>query len=199
VSTVSSISPALDQLADLARRDAGLARDPAFPESSLFARLSQVPDRRKRRGRRHELVVVVVLVLAACATLVVGNDSVSAIWQWSAGTSQEVLARMGARRDPLRGRYLVPSERTFPRVLAGLDSDALDAATCGYAVEVIRGAAPVPVVARTPGPSNERNAGPGSARASIPSRPGCCPARPSTARPGAGLRPPPAPVPSSSA
>jgi hypothetical protein len=74
-------------LADLARQDAGLARDPAFPESSLFTRLSQVPDRRKRRGRRHELVV---LVLAACATLVVGNDSVSAIWQWSAGTSQEV-------------------------------------------------------------------------------------------------------------
>ena len=111
MSTVSSISPVLDQLADLARQDAGLARDPAFPESSLFARLSQVPDRRKRRGRRHELVVV--LVLAACAMLVVGNDSVSAIWQWSAGTSQEVLARIGARRDPLRGRYLVPSERTF--------------------------------------------------------------------------------------
>lgn len=150
MSTVSSISPVLDQLADLARRDAGLEQDPAFPESSLVARLSQVPDRRKRRGRRHELVVV--LVLAACATLVVGNDSVAAIWQWSAGTSQEVLARIGARRDPLRGRYLVPSERTFRRVLADLDSDALDAATCGYAADVIRGAAPVPAVPRTPGP-----------------------------------------------
>jgi predicted transposase YbfD/YdcC len=137
-------------LADLARQDAELVRDPAVPGSSLVTRLSQVPDRRKRRGRRHELVVV--LVLAACATLVVGNDSVAAIWQWSAGTSQEVLARIGARRDPLRGQYLVPSERTFRRVLAGLDSDALDLATCGYAVDVIRGAASVPVVPRTPGP-----------------------------------------------
>ena len=135
MSTVSSISPALDQLADLARQDAGLARDPAFPESSLFARLSQVPDRRKRRGRRHEPVVV--LVLAACATLVVGNDSVSAIWQWSAGTSQEVLARIGARRDPLRGQYLVPSERTFRRVLAGLDSDALDLDRPGVELDAV--------------------------------------------------------------
>src|ERR1700704_4476554 len=150
VSTVSSISPALDQLADWARQDAGLARDPAFPESSLFARLSQVPDRRKRRGRRHELVVV--LVLAACATLVVGNNSVAAIWQWSAGAPQEVLKRIGARRDPLRGRYLVPSERTFRRVLTDLDADALDLATRGFAADVIRGAAPVPVVPRTPGP-----------------------------------------------
>ncbi|MGI8312322.1 ISAs1 family transposase [Saccharopolyspora hattusasensis] len=111
---------------------------------------SQVPDRRKRRGRRHDLVAV--LVLAACATLVVGTDSVTAIWQWAAGTSQEVLARIGARRDPLRGRYLVPSERTFRRVLAGLDGEAFDAATCGYAVDVVRGRAPVPVVSRTPGP-----------------------------------------------
>jgi hypothetical protein len=75
--------------------------EPASPASSLFMRLSQVPDRRRRRGRRHELVVV--LVLAACATLVVGNNSVAAIWQWSAGTSREVLERIGARRDPSRG------------------------------------------------------------------------------------------------
>jgi predicted transposase YbfD/YdcC len=83
---------------------------------------------------------------------VVGNDSVAAIWQWSAGTSQEVLKRIGARRDALRGRYLVPSERTFRRVLADLDSEALDVATCGYVADVIRGVAPVPVVPRTPGP-----------------------------------------------
>jgi predicted transposase YbfD/YdcC len=170
VSTLSSISPALDRLADLARRDTQLVSEQASPASSLVMRLLQVPDRRKRRGRRHELVVV--LVLAACATLVVGNNSVAAIWQWSAGASQEVLKRIGARCDPLRGRYLVPSERTFRRVLSDLDADALDLATCGFAADVIRGAAPVPVVPRTPGPvereerralqrANERPAPPG--------------------------------------
>jgi predicted transposase YbfD/YdcC len=121
-------------LAEIARRDARAGADPAGAASSLLTRLS------------------LVLALTACAMLVVGNDSVAAIWQWSAGTSHDVLARLGARRDALTGRYLVPSERTFRRVLADLDSDALDAATCGFAADVTRGLAPVPVVARTAGP-----------------------------------------------
>src|SRR5262249_26090687 len=66
---------------------------------------------------------------------------------WAARTPQDVLHRLGARRNPLTGRYLVPSERTFRRVLAGLDGDALDAATCGYAADVVRGHAPAPVIA----------------------------------------------------
>ena len=65
----------------------------------MAQRLASVPDPRAVRGRRHPLVVI--LVLAACATLVVCNDSVAAIWQWAAGTSPEVLARIGARFDPL--------------------------------------------------------------------------------------------------
>jgi predicted transposase YbfD/YdcC len=96
--------------------------------------------------------LVVVLALTACATLVVGNDSVAAIWQWAAGTPQEVLARLGARFNPWRGQYTVPSERTFRRVLTGLNGDALDAALGGYAADVARGKAPVPVVPTTPGP-----------------------------------------------
>src|SRR5439155_12224965 len=103
------------------------------------------------RGRRHPLVVI--LVLAACATLVVGNDSVAAIWQWAAGTSQEVLHRIGGRFDALTGRYLVPSERTFRRVLADLDAEALDAAISGYAADVVRGAAGAPVLPVVAGPA----------------------------------------------
>jgi hypothetical protein len=76
----------------------------------------------------------------------------SAIWQWSAQTSQDVLERLGARRDPFRDRYVVPSERTFRRVLGDLDSDGLDLETCGFAADVVRGIAPVPVVPRTEGP-----------------------------------------------
>jgi predicted transposase YbfD/YdcC len=144
------MSPVLDQLADLAQWDAQLSSDPVLLASSLVGRLSQVPDRRRRRGLRHSLLVV--LVLSACATLVVGGDSVAAIWQWAARASQEVLETIGARRDPWRGLFLVPSERTFRRVLGGLDAEALDLATCGYAMDVVRGAAPVPVIPRTPGP-----------------------------------------------
>lgn len=150
MSVSSPISPALDQLNDLALREAELTVEPTVVESSLVSKLSQVPDRRKRRGRRHPLVVV--LVLTACATLVVGNDSIVAIWQWSAGVSQKKLERIGARRDALRDRFTVPSERTFRRVLADLDADALDLATCAYTADIVRGRAPAPAIRRTPGP-----------------------------------------------
>ena len=140
----------LDQLAGLAERELGSAADPAEAESALVARLSNVPDLRRRRGLRHRLVVV--LALAACATLVVGGDSVTAIWQWAARASQDKLARLGARRHPWTGRFLVPSERTFRRVLGKLDADALDAALGGWAADVARGVVPAPVVAATPGP-----------------------------------------------
>jgi predicted transposase YbfD/YdcC len=46
----------------------------------------------------------------------------------------------------LTGRYLVPSERTFRRVLAAVDGAALDAATCGYAADVVRGDVPAPQI-----------------------------------------------------
>ena len=140
----------LDQLAGLAERELGSAADPVQAESALVARLSNVPDLRRRRGLRHPLVVV--LALAACATLVVGGDSVTAIWQWAARASQDKLARLGARRHPWTGRFLVPSERTFRRVLGKLDADALDAALGGWAADVARGVVPAPVVAATPGP-----------------------------------------------
>ena len=140
----------LDQLAGLAERELASAVDPVQAESALLVRLSKVPDLRRRRGRRHPLVVV--LALAACATLVVGGDSITAIWQWAARASQDKLGRLGARRNPLTGRFLVPSERTFRRVLGKLDADALDAAVGGWAADVARGAVPAPVVAATPGP-----------------------------------------------
>ena len=141
----------LGQLAGLAERELASAADPVEAESALVARLSKVPDLRRRRGRRHPLVVVLALV--ACATLVVGGDSVTAIWQWAARASQDKLARLGARRNPLTGRFLVPSERTFRRVLAKLDADALDAALGGWTADVARGVVPAPVVAATPGPA----------------------------------------------
>ncbi len=140
----------LDQLADWARWEAERTAGPAGVESALVRRLPQVPDRRRRRGLRHRLVVV--LALAACATLVVGTDSVTAIWQWAAAAPPGRLARLGVRWNPFTGRFVVPSARTFRRVLAGLDADALDTAIGGWVGDVERGAAPAPVAPDTPGP-----------------------------------------------
>jgi predicted transposase YbfD/YdcC len=150
VSASSLTMPCLDQLADLALWEAEFVADPVAVESGLVARLRSVPDRRARHGRRHPLLVI--LVLTACATLVVGGDSVAAIWQWAARSPQDKLARIGARRDPLSGLFVVPSERTFRRVLTDLDAEALDAAACGYVTDVVRGAAATPQVPCTPGP-----------------------------------------------
>jgi len=149
VTSSSPIDPVVDHLADLALWEAELATDPAAADplqmvSPLIARLQQVPDPRRLRGLRHPLLVI--LVLTACATLVAGNDGVTAIRQWAARTPQDVLHRLGARRNPLTGRYLVPSERTFRRVLAAVNGDALDTATCGYAADVVRGDAPAPQI-----------------------------------------------------
>src|SRR5258706_451057 len=155
VSSSSLIGPAVDHLADLALWEAELAADGGDTDAwsvanPLVQRLRRVPDPRRARGRRHPLVVI--LVLTACATLVVGNDSVTAIWQWVARTPQEVLARLGARFNPWHGRHTIPSERTFRRVLTSLNGDALDAALGGYATDVARGRAPAPVIPATPGP-----------------------------------------------
>jgi predicted transposase YbfD/YdcC len=95
---------------------------------------------------------VLILALTACATLVVGSDSVTAIWQWAARAPQDKLARLGARWNTFIRGFVVPSERTFRRVLARLDADALDAAVGGWVRDVTRGVAPAPVVPLTPGP-----------------------------------------------
>lgn len=143
--------PVVDQLADWARWETELAADPRKVESVLVARLSQVRDLRRRKGLRHRLVVV--LALTACATLVVGSDSVTAIWQWAARAPQEKLARLGARWNPFTRMFVVPSERTFRRVLARLDADTLDAAVGGWVGDVTRGVAAAPVVPQVPGPA----------------------------------------------
>jgi hypothetical protein len=150
VSVSSPISPVVDHLADLALWETELAADPQAMASSLAMRLAGVPDPRDRRGRRHPLAVV--LVLTACATLVVGNDCVTAIGQWAAGTDQDVLARIGARYDGWTGRYVAPSEATFRRVLSTLDGDGLDDAVSGYVTDVLTDAASTPALPVVAGP-----------------------------------------------
>ena len=62
-----------------------------------------------------------MLALAVCAFTAAGHDSPSAIADWAAGCSQEMLAALGGRRDPLAGQVRPPCERTFRRVFTKAD------------------------------------------------------------------------------
>jgi predicted transposase YbfD/YdcC len=93
--------------------------------SRLLEVLSLVPDPRKRRGVRHSLVAV--LAIAAAAVLA-GARSVLAIGEWAAEAPQVVLAALGARYNPITGRFRAPHVDTFRRVLRPVDADAVDAA-----------------------------------------------------------------------
>lgn len=86
----------------------------------LFARID---DRRDARGKRHGLVSLLTVVAVAA-----GAPSIAAVWEWAADLPQWALRAVGARFDPRRGRFVVPSEPTIRRALAMVDGDQLDAA-----------------------------------------------------------------------
>jgi predicted transposase YbfD/YdcC len=114
----SPIHPALDQLGE------HLQIVPCeVPD--LLERLAEVPDPRDPRGVRHALTVV--LALTACAVLA-GATSLLAVGEWIAETPSHVLEELGTHSDPLLPRRLLPAESTVRRLLARIDSDALDRA-----------------------------------------------------------------------
>lgn len=105
--------------------------EPAHPDElpDLLDRLRRLPDPRRLQGRRHPLSYV--LALAACAVLA-GAKSLTAIDEWAADASDQLLLRCGAvLRDPDRP-YRAPSEATVRRVLQRIDGNALDAAIGGW-------------------------------------------------------------------
>jgi hypothetical protein len=74
---------------------------------------------------RHRLTVV--LTLTTCAVLA-GATSLLAVGEWIADAPAHVLEQVGARRDPLLPRRVLPSETTVRRLPARIDGDALDRA-----------------------------------------------------------------------
>lgn len=94
--------------------EAELAADPQVAASSLAARLVRVPG--EAAG-----IHCGDFGVGGARRWSWGNDSVTAIWQWAAGSGQYVLVRIDARRDALTGWYPVPSEATFRRVMTRLD------------------------------------------------------------------------------
>jgi len=97
--------------------------------------LSGVADTRKRRGVRHDQAVV--LAIATCATLA-GARGVAAIGEYAADLPQEVLARLGARYQPTKGRYVAPHGRTIARALARVEADQLDTVVGSWLFDQVR-------------------------------------------------------------
>jgi predicted transposase YbfD/YdcC len=85
--------------------------------SDLLSVLSKVPDPRARRGVRHAMSAI--LGVALCAVLA-GARSFTAIGQWAANASGEVLAALGVLGSP-------PSESCLRRSLQSLQGERLDA------------------------------------------------------------------------
>lgn len=91
--------------------------------ADLLVFLSALTDPRRRRGIRHPIASL--LAVAASAVLA-GARSFTAIGEWAADASQEVLATLGIRRNARLGRYVAPNEATLRRALRIVDADEVD-------------------------------------------------------------------------
>ena len=91
---------------------------------SLLQALRALRDPRRYKGRLHRKVGAIVAI--AIAAMVAGNNSLSAIGQFSQGLNQTQLRTLGASRCRKTGRWLAPSESTIRRVLQRLDPGPLD-------------------------------------------------------------------------
>lgn len=111
----SPIDPVLGHLVDAVDHDRVGA--------GLLAALAKVPDPRKPRGVRHQMNAI--LAVAVCAVLA-GCRSYTAIGEWAAGASSQVLAALQAGGS-------VPCESTIRRVLQRLDGDELDTVVGSWA------------------------------------------------------------------
>jgi hypothetical protein len=96
-----------EALTRLAESMAAVPGDALDDEQLLDLRfyLGMVPDPRGRRGRRHPLTAVLAL---ACAAMLTGAVSISAMARWVTGAGQSVLAAAGGRRDRRTGDLVPP-------------------------------------------------------------------------------------------
>jgi hypothetical protein len=97
---------------------------PITGDGGLLAVLEQLRDPRKKRGIRHK--VAAILTMVAAATLA-GNRSFRSVADWVGDLPQDALARLGARKHHLTGRYIPPSEATIRRNVKDIDADEADA------------------------------------------------------------------------
>jgi hypothetical protein len=102
---------------------------PITGDGGLLWVLEGLTDPRKKRGIRHK--VATILTMVAAATLA-GHRSFRAVADWVVDLPQDALARLGARREPLTGRYIPPSEATIRRTVKDVDADQADTLIGGW-------------------------------------------------------------------
>lgn len=88
-----------------------------FPIESLFCRIKNFTDPRRKAGTRHPLATI--LSISVCAVLC-GCKGYRGIGQWAESLSREELVRFGSNRDR------PPSEPTIRRLIQRIDADKFD-------------------------------------------------------------------------
>lgn len=101
-------------------------------KGGLIGRLEEVTDPRDPRGVRHNQASI--LAIAVCAVLA-GSRGYTAIFEWAADLSQELLERFRCRWSKKKGMYIPPSEPTIRRALKSIDPDELDQITCRWVAD----------------------------------------------------------------
>jgi GNAT superfamily N-acetyltransferase len=89
----------------------------------LLEALGQLSDPRSKRGIRHQIAATLTMVAAATIS---GARSFRSVADYVADLPPEALSRLGARRHPVTGRPVAPSEATIRRTVKDVDADEAD-------------------------------------------------------------------------
>jgi Domain of unknown function (DUF4338)/DDE_Tnp_1-associated len=92
-------------------------------EGGLLEALSELSDPRSKRGIRHQIASTLTMVAAATIS---GARSFRSVADYVADLPPEALSRLGARRHPVTGRPVAPSESTIRRTVKDIDADEAD-------------------------------------------------------------------------